>query len=184
MITEINLLPAKDIVSEEERLRRRLVFRAGLILTVVVGLIFLGTFLMGTMLNNQLTELDSQKSSLQAQYLGSREVAKDLMNLKQKISGINEIKKKAFDFYQATNYFFQLIPPGVKISTMKISDDGLVVMTFQGGTASVIGSMIKKIGEEYSLGNIQKLSVTGLRLTDGGGFQASVNSNYVVNQTK
>lgn len=148
---DINLLPEKNVSTIEENRVKKFSLLGFVGFSAVWALVLGGLFFYSSILAGQQSSLSLQKDSLQSRLNEQSSLVNDLLNLKQKASGISYIQKNRFDLPASLKYIFSLFPPEIAVSKITIDNLGFVTMDLRGTDSEIVADFVSSMGEETVL---------------------------------
>lgn len=178
---DINLLPPKDVLSQQERKARRILL---IVTSILVGLALVSTGALlgfGFYLDSQLTSQQLINSDLKTQLASRQKEAETLRTVQYKLEGIDTLVRAQIDFGERLERAFALAPFPIEVESMDWTNGSKLIMVLNFPSRIEAEAFLKLAGEETNLPYFQNIKVGSLNQGSGNSFALTMEAGYVAN---
>lgn len=176
-MAEINLLPEeerKQVETKKVKQKVRKYSSLALIATIIVSVF---VFAFWVVLVQQDRQLTTKIDDLSSQIKNLSNVESLARVLKNKLSSIVSISAKSQNFEDLLNNVSQIIPAGVTLSDLTVSDQGLITLTGTAVSASEFSSLVTTLShQDASRANFTTVTVESLTRDDKGIYKFAISA--------
>ncbi len=164
-MTEINLLPLQNVLSQKERqIRKNLIF---ITIVSVVLIIFSQVLLLvtNTIIGVQSSLYQKQRDELLSNLnANDYEAAIDLRIINAKILGIRQIRTTQTNFGKMTGEILNLVSPDTVITSFSLDTTGDITLEAVSSNLAIFGAFIDKITSAPSTTiPFSKITISGIK---------------------
>lgn len=162
-MNDVNLLPEEEVVTIEQGRFKAKSLLAAIIITLIFAAGMIGVNSYGSFLGLQKNSWEGRRSAAIAKQESFGKLASDLAALKLKADGIGRIQATRFDFPESFRYVLAAVPPGIKLGSLVLKDNGNMGIELTSTDKSQVSSFLVKLSADPK---IKEAKLAGLSLSD------------------